>query len=273
VIPNRYPAFEGSLPFVVNHLGPVFSSAPASGIHEVLLFSTDHDLKWSDLSNSQCEFVMATIRDRVTAHQATTGLRYSQVLLNVGREAGASIAHPHGQLLGIPFVPRDLVEEQGAFSRFAGGCLLCTAAASEERVGYRVVASDDYAVTVAPFWSGTPYEMLIVPRHHGPLLHEAPDPDLACVALALRDALRALEDHLGDVSYNVVFHAAPYRATSPYHWHIHIYPKLTTPAGFELGTGVYINVVAPEVAAEELRAALAKSREGATQSPAGDIAR
>ena len=273
VVPNRYPAFEGNLPFVVNHLGPVFSSAPASGIHEVLLFSSNHDISWSDLSDSQCEHVMETIRERISVHQATPGLRYSQVLLNVGREAGASIEHPHGQLLGIPFVPRDLVEEQGAFSRFAGGCLLCTAMASEERVGYRIVASDDASVTFAPFWSGAPYEMLIVPRHHGPLLHTAPDVDLARVGVAVRDALGALGGHLGGVSYNVVFHAAPYRATSPYHWHIHIYPKLTTPAGFELGTGVYINVVAPEVAAEELRGALAKLREATAQSTAGDIAR
>jgi UDPglucose--hexose-1-phosphate uridylyltransferase len=227
-------------------------------VHEVLLFSTDHDCGWSDLSNLQCGLVMNAVRDRILVHASTPGLRYSQALLNVGRDAGASIEHPHGQLLGIPFVPRELVDEQGAFSRFAGGCLLCTATASEERVGYRIIATDEHTVTFAPFWSGTPYEMLIVPRTHEPHLHAAKDDDLAGLGAALRDALAALSLHLDGVAYNVVFHSAPYRATSPYHWHVHVLPKLTTRAGFELGTGVYVNVVAPEVAAEELRGALAK---------------
>jgi UDPglucose--hexose-1-phosphate uridylyltransferase len=273
VIPNLYPAFQGDPPFVVNHLGPVFSSAPASGVHEVLLFSTDHDCRWSDLSDAQCALVMREIRDRIALHEATPGLRYSQALLNVGRDAGASIEHPHGQLLGIPFVPRELVDEQGAFSRFAGGCLLCTATASEERVGYRIISSDEHTVTFAPFWSGTPYEMLIVPRPHEPHLHAAKDEDLSGLGEALRDALAALSLHLDDVAYNVVFHSAPYRATSPYHWHVHILPKLTTRAGFELGTGVYVNVVAPEVAAEELRRALAKFRVERGQVAVEDSAR
>ena len=225
------------------------------------MFSPDHDLEWSEFTNDQCVLVMSAIRDRVEEHQSTAGLRYSQVIVNSGREAGASIEHPHGQLLGIPFVPRELVDEQGSFARFAGGCLLCTAIAAEERVGYRIVEQTDSVVTFAPFWSGTPYEMLIVPTaptkahlHHA----SAAGTWKAHPAIAIRNALAALERNLGDVAYNVVFHSAPYRATAPYHWHIHILPKLTTRAGFELGTGVYINVVAPEAALREtdLREAL-----------------
>jgi UDPglucose--hexose-1-phosphate uridylyltransferase len=257
VVPNRYPAFEGLQPFVVDHRGPVFTEAPASGIHEVLVFSPDHDLSWGSFDDHQCDLVMSAIRDRVEEHQSTPGLRYSQVIVNSGREAGASIEHPHGQLLGIPFVPRELVDEQGSFTRFAGGCLLCTAAASEERAGYRLVEATDHAVTFAPYWSGTPYEMLVVPRSHEAHLHRGSPDDLAGVGMAIRSALWAIRKQLGDIAYNVVFHAAPYRASAPYHWHVHILPKLTTRAGFELGTGVYINVVAPERAAEELRGVLA----------------
>ncbi|HVB06261.1 MAG TPA: DUF4921 family protein [Acidimicrobiales bacterium] len=267
VVPNRYPAFEGSQPFVVDHRGPVFTEAPASGIHEVLVFSPDHELSWGDFSDEQCVLVMSAIRDRVEEHQSTPGLRYSQVIVNSGREAGASLEHPHGQLLGIPFVPRELVDEQGSFTRFAGGCLLCTATASEERAGYRLVHATPTAVTFAPFWSGTPYELLIVPRNHEPHLHHAGPADLAGVSMAVRTSLAALKANLGDVAYNVVFHAAPYRAGAPYHWHVHILPKLTTRAGFELGTGVYINVVAPERAAVELSTAIAQM----AQAPA-DVA-
>ncbi len=253
VVSNRYPAFEGDLPFVVENRGPVFTEAPASGIHEVLVFSPDHHLAWAAFDDQQTDLVMSAIRDRVEEHQSTPGLRYSQVIVNSGREAGASIEHPHGQLLGIPFVPRQLVDEQGSFSRFAGGCLLCTTAEAEERVGYRIVESAEHAVTFAPYWSGTPYELMVVPRTHEAHLHTSRPQDLSGVGLAVRSALAALRERLGDIAYNVVFHAAPYRTSALYHWHVHILPKLTTPAGFELGTGVYINVVAPEQAAEELR--------------------
>ncbi len=265
VVKNGFPAFEGDTPFVVDHRGPVFTEAPASGTHEVLIFSPDHDLSWSGFSDHQSHLVMSAIRDRCEAHQRTPGLRYSQVIVNHGREAGASVEHPHGQLLGIPFVPRELVDEQGSFTRFAGGCLLCTALASEERAGYRIVTLDDHTVTFAPFWSGTPYELLIVPRTHEAHLHHASDIDLDAVGLAVRDGLGALNAHLGDIAYNVVFHAAPYRATAPYHWHVHVLPKLTTRAGFELGTGVYINVVTPETAAEDLRSAIARQRRAARE--------
>jgi len=255
VVPNRYPAFEGDAPFVVEHRGPVFTEAPASGIHEVLILSPEHDATLASLSDEQCALVMAAIRDRVEQHQNTQGLRYSQVIVNHGRQAGASLAHPHGQLLGIPFVPRELAEEQAGFARFAGGCLLCTAAASEERVGYRVIEATEHAVAFCPFWSGTPYEMLIVPRDHGAHLHRASTGSVVGVGRAVRTALRALAAELGDVAYNIVFHSAPYRATGIYHWHVHVLPSLTTRAGFELGTGVMINVVGPERAAEDLRSA------------------
>jgi UDPglucose--hexose-1-phosphate uridylyltransferase len=255
VVPNLYPAFEGDEPFVVEHRGPVFTEAPASGIHEVLVLSPDHYANWESLADEQSNLVMAALRDRIEEHQNTTGLRYSQAIVNSGRQAGASLEHPHGQLLGIPFVPRELVDEQAGFARFAGGCLLCTAAVSEERVGHRLVHESEHAITFCPFWSGTPYEMLVVPRTHGPHLHRCPTPDLIGVGHELRRALRTLVNHLGEVAYNVVFHSAPYRASGMYHWHVHILPKLTTRAGFELGTGVLINIVAPEKAAEDLRAA------------------
>lgn len=257
-MPNRYPAFQGDAPFVVEHRGPVFTEAPASGIHEVLILSPDHDRTFASLPDAQLSLVMAAIRDRIEEHQSTPGLRYSQAIVNNGRQAGASIAHPHGQLLGIPFVPRELADEQAGFARFAGGCLICAAAASEERNGYRIVEATEDAVTFCPFWSGTPYEIVIVPREHGAHIHRVPTGRLVAIGKAIRSALQALTEQLGDIAYNIVFHSAPYRATGMYHWHVHILPNLTTRAGFELGTGVLINVVAPETAAEDLHEALEK---------------
>ena len=103
VVPNLYPAFSGDEPMAVTTLGPVFTQAPASGIHEVLVLSPEHGSPWSALSDAQAGLVMAAIRDRVAEHASTAGLRYSQVIVNSGREAGASLEHPHAQLLGMPF--------------------------------------------------------------------------------------------------------------------------------------------------------------------------
>ena len=118
------------------------------------------------------------------------GLRYSQAIVNAGREAGASIEHPHGQLLGMSFVPRELAEEQAGFARFAGRCLLCTTVDAEEDAGYRVVYADERVLVVCPFWSGTPYEMLVIPRTHGPHLHRASPADLVAVGRSLRTVPR-----------------------------------------------------------------------------------
>jgi UDPglucose--hexose-1-phosphate uridylyltransferase len=230
----------------------VFTQATAGGIHEVIVLSPDHQNSWSMLSDEQTTVVMTAIRDRIEEHSSIPGLRYSQAIVNAGREAGASIEHPHGQLLGMSFVPRELVEEQAGFARFAGRCLLCTTVDAEENVNHRVVYADERVLVICPFWSGAPYEMLVIPRAHGPHLHHSPQADIVAVGKALKVALGSLRDVVGDVAYNLVFHSAPYRAPEPYHWHVHVVPKITTVAGFELGTGVLINIVNPEQAAEEL---------------------
>lgn len=256
VVPNLYPAFSGDDPFVVTNRGPVFTQATAGGIHEVLILSPEHDASWSMLSNEQVGLVMAALRDRIEEHAQHPSLRYSQAIVNSGREAGASLEHPHGQLLGMSFVPRELAEEQARFVRFAERCLLCATIDAEESEGYRVILANEHVVAVCPFWSASPYEMLIIPRAHTPHLYRTNTEDLVTVGVALKHCLAQLRDLLTDPAYNVVFHSAPYRVHDPYHWHIHVRPKVTTRAGFELGTGVAINIVSPEEAAEQLSASV-----------------
>jgi UDPglucose--hexose-1-phosphate uridylyltransferase len=130
--------------------------------------------------------------------------------------------------------------------------VLCTTLEAEVEAGHRTVLEDDLAVVVAPFWSGTPFELLVIPRAHESHLDRAKPADLGAVGRALRTTLGRLRDRLGDVAYNVVFHTSPHRHDGAFHWHVHVLPKLTTRAGFELGTGVLINIVPPEVAADVL---------------------
>jgi UDPglucose--hexose-1-phosphate uridylyltransferase len=252
VVPNLYPAFDGHEPLRVQNLGPVFTQAEASGVHEVLVLTPDHDATWADLDDKQAGLAMAAIRDRMEDHARRATVRYTQAIVNMGREAGASLEHPHAQLLGIPFVPGEIAEEEAGFRRFEGSCLLCTMLEAEVRAGHRLVAEDDRVVVVCPFWSGAPYEMLVLPRHHEVHLQDAAPPDVVAVGRAVRDALRILRAKVGDISYNLVFHTAPHHHEGPFHWHVHVIPRLTSLAGFEQGTGVMINIVAPETATRHL---------------------
>jgi UDPglucose--hexose-1-phosphate uridylyltransferase len=237
----------------VTNLGPVFRQAPASGIHEVLVLTPDHEATFADLDDAQVGLVMAAIRDRLEVHARRPGVRYSQAIVNHGREAGASLRHPHGQLLGIPFVPGEVAEEEAGFRRFAGSCLLCTMIEAEVDAGWRVVHEDEHALVVCPFWSGTPYEMLALPKAHEGHITDAKPGDLVAVGRALRDSLDKLRTRVDDLAYNLVFHTLPHHHDDEFHWHVHVLPRVASVVGFEQGTGVLINIVAPEDAAATLR--------------------
>ncbi|HET9077480.1 MAG TPA: HIT domain-containing protein [Acidimicrobiales bacterium] len=257
VVPNLYPAFSGNDPMVVSHLGPVFTQAPASGVHDVIVLSQDHNVSWADLSPEHSALIMDAIRERMLEHSEQPGLRYSQAVVNSGREAGASIEHPHGQLLSMPFIPGEAANELAGFARFSGNCLLCAVLEAESEAAHRIIYADDRVAILAPFWSGTPYEMLLLPRSHETHLHDATGEDLAAIGRSVQLALSSLRSKLGDVAYNLMFHSAPFRTKADFHWHVHVVPKISTRGGFEMGSGVLINVVPPERAAEDLRSEIA----------------
>ncbi len=266
VFPNKYPAFSGTERMSVRNLGPVHVQAAASGLHEVLVFTPRHDSTWATLDDDEITIIMAALRDRFVAHCELPHVRYTQAIVNQGREAGASLAHPHGQLLGTPFVPGEILDEERAFARFEGGCVLCTTIAAEESDESRVVYSDDHVMVVCPFWSGVPYEMLVMPRSHAGHIPDSSDEELFGVGRGIRNVLNNLNGLLGDVAYNLVFHTSPHQhRDGHFHWHAHIFPKLSTVAGFERGTGVMINITPPEAAAEQMNH-IATQRIGATAS-------
>ena len=222
-------------------------------MHEVLVFTPDHTGSWADLDDKQAGLAMAAIRDRMEDHARRSTVRYTQAIVNAGREAGASLEHPHGQLLGIPFVPGEIAEEEGGFRRFGESCLLCTMAEAELQVGHRVVIDDERVAGRVPV------------LERGPVRDaRAPDAPTRCTSRPPRrrtwwrsagpSATRSslLRSRVGDAAYNLVFHTAPHHHDGPFHWHVHIVPRLTSLAGFEQGTGVMINIVAPELAARHL---------------------
>lgn len=255
VVPNLYPAFEGDGNLTVRNLGPVHTMADASGIHEVFVITPDHTSGVGTFADNVIRNIMTALRRRFEEHARTPNVRYTQAFINHGREAGASLAHPHGQILGLPFVPGEILEEERAFERFKGGCILCATIDAERVDNKRVVLESEHAVVVTPYWSGSPYELLIIPASHDAHLTDSSDDVVTAIGIAIRDAIRMLNNTLGDVAYNLVFHTAPSHHAGNFHWHVHLWPKLTTTAGFEKGTGVLINIVPPEDAAFELLSA------------------
>jgi UDPglucose--hexose-1-phosphate uridylyltransferase len=244
VVPNKFPVFEGS--------------------HEVVVHSPRHDLPLHAQPVAGVAEVVAMYQRRVAALCAG-GAAAVTVILNHGRAAGASLAHPHSQVFATPIVPPVLVSELEQFARYRvkyDRCLLCDVVRAAADEGSRLVF-DGPVVAWAPEASRWPYEVRLAPRAHEPdVLRAEPD----AVALALKRALTAIVATTDDAPLNAWLHTVPCptgaqsgasgEPAPPFHWHIEIAPRLTTLAGFELGTGIAIDTVEPREAAARLRAAL-----------------
>jgi UDPglucose--hexose-1-phosphate uridylyltransferase len=228
---------------------------PATGDHEVVILSPDHRMSFGRLDDIGATEVLTVIRDRVR-HHLEAGHSYVQAFVNQGRAAGASIAHPHAQLVALDLVPPAV--EAGLDRVVAARTDLVARELADARRDDLVVV-DGPALAWSPFASGTPYGMRVAHRSTRARFDEATDAEVQVVAIALRDALAALHALLGEPAYNVVFRtAAPDRTAGEFHWYLDILPRTGVVAGFEEGTGILVNVVPPEQAATQLREAAAR---------------
>jgi UDPglucose--hexose-1-phosphate uridylyltransferase len=275
--PNLYPAVTAAAAPAPLAAAPVpadlFPAAAGEGRHEVVVYSPDHRASLAALSVGDLAEVLGVVRDRVDSFRAEPGVRFVAPFCNHGPEAGATLTHPHLQIIGTPRPPLLTVEKAQRFNawhRERGSCLLCDLVAAERRDGARLVAADAHWTAIAPWASRFPWEVLLVPTLHGPCPLE-PDPAVRkSLAAMLGGVLRGLQAVHGDLSLNVVFHLAPQaagaggfgdpaldalgeRAVSQWHGHIEILPRLSRLAGFEAGTGYAINAAMPEDAAARLR--------------------
>lgn len=253
VIPNLYPAFSGTTPLRVERHGPLFMNGNGSGSHELLIFSPEHTTEFANLPFEQLSASIDAVKARMVAHEAIPAFRTTQCIVNFGTVAGATLRHPHGQLLALPFLPEEILYELSGFSSHRGGCLLCRYIDEELQSNDRIVASNRDTAVICPYWSSNPYEMLVLGQLHEPRLSQG-DPALRHLIFGeVARALQALVTLRGEFAYNLVLHSQPRDTQGPFHWHVHIVPKLTTRAGFEIGSGVPVNIVAPEDAAAQLR--------------------
>ncbi len=231
----------------------LFASRPAIGGHEVIVNAPEHVTAMAELSEESFLGAIATWRERMRAH---AGASYVQLVVNEGATAGASLPHSHAQLYALPFVPAAVAREReraGAYSeRTAGGGLLSDVLVEEVRRRERLVAIDEEAALICPWASRSPYELRVLPRRAAASFED----DTGGGAM-IHTALRLLASRFdGSPPLNLWVCTAPAGAER-FHWHVDIAPRLTVKAGFELGTGVDINIYPPERAAADLRDSLA----------------
>jgi UDPglucose--hexose-1-phosphate uridylyltransferase len=258
VVPNLYPALSqddgsdaGADPLGTGRGEPdLFASRPAHGAHEVVVNAPDPVTSLAELEPGQVETAMSVWRERMRAHADAA---YVHVIVNEGKEAGASLPHTHAQLYALPFVPAAVARERERFTAYSdrtqGRNLLEDLVQEEVRRRERIVAIDDDAVAIAPFAARVPFHVLLAPRRPTPRF--ADDGPLG--GRLLHQVLNRLGSTLGTLPpLNMWVRTAP-RDAVHFCWRIEILPRLAQLAGLEIGTGVHLNVLAPEDAAQRLR--------------------
>jgi UDPglucose--hexose-1-phosphate uridylyltransferase len=260
VIPNRYPALrvEGQLE---GRAEGIYDQLNGVGAHEVIIDSHRHDATMATLSVAEIARSLSAYRARIRDLKRDIRLKHILVFQNRGALAGATLVHPHSQLIALPMVPQQVageLERSREHYERRGRCLLCDVLRQELATKSRLVYESASVVAFAPYASRVPFEVWVAPKAHDSHFEAADDGLLEHVGRALRDVFGRLAVELAWPAYNMVLHSAPLAAERlPHcHWHIEILPVLSRhTAGFEVGSGYFINATPPEVAAECLRRA------------------
>lgn len=257
VVPNKYPALVDERVGSSSRRG-VYESMPGLGVHEVIIESPQHVVNAAELSEKQLAAVLRGYRERMLALRKDGRWRSVLIYKNQGAPAGATLEHVHSQIVALPEVPELIrAEVDGAKNYYEaeGRCLYCELVRRESAGASRLVAENEQWIVFCPFAARFPFESWIMPKAHAPFFEQTSDGDLAGLARCLRDTLARLERVLDNRSFNYIIHSHPAgdSAAVSYHWHIEILPKLIHAAGFEWGSGMFINPLAPEEAAGLLR--------------------
>ncbi|MGD9548050.1 MAG: galactose-1-phosphate uridylyltransferase [Candidatus Krumholzibacteriia bacterium] len=260
--PNKFPALEGAAQDEPA-TGGLFPRQSGSGRHEVIVCTPRHEATLADLTVPDLAELLGLVRDRTAALNAEAPGLFVLPFMNAGPEAGATLSHPHLQVLALPEIPESVRARQerlAAHRARTGGCLACDLVAAECADGSRVIARNGHWAAIAPWASRFPFEVGFWPRSHRSRLAAAPDADLEALAAVLKTVLEAQRRLHGDHSFNLVvvtgqeaLDSLQGAAHNGFHWHLELTPRLVRLAGFETGSGFFINPVPPESAAAALR--------------------
>ncbi|MDA8423510.1 MAG: galactose-1-phosphate uridylyltransferase [Nitrospiraceae bacterium] len=256
-VPNKFPALqiEGSL----GKQGEgIFDKMNGIGAHEVIIESPEHNATLATLPQRAMEEVLMAYRDRMEDLKKDTRFQYTLIFKNEGLTAGATLEHTHSQLIALPIVPIQVQEEIDGAKRhyeIKERCIFCDIIRQEMQTATRVVLETQLFIALAPYAPRFPFETWILPKQHLSCYSCSTGNDFKDLAGLLQNVLRRLDRALSNPPYNYVVHTSPFRdeRNDYYHWHIELMPKLTNVAGFEWGSGFYINPTPPEDAAKFLR--------------------
>ncbi len=256
VVPNKYPAVNIENAPGAQEAG-VFYSCNNFGAHEVIIETPETTSRLEDLPVEAIAEVFKAFKQRIASLKGDYRLKYVLIFKNQGFAAGASLLHSHSQLIALPIVPKEVKEEMRGAQRYfdkQNRCIFCDIILQELKNDIRVVYEAAEAIAIAPFAARVPFETWILPKTHASHFETTDDAHLKHLAVAFKIVMQKLNFALQSPSYNFVLHTAPLQQTSTrnYHWHLEILPRLENVAGFEWGTGFYINSISPEAAAQFL---------------------
>lgn len=257
VVPNKFPALrvEGE----IQRRGEgLYDRMSGIGAHEIIVETPDHAASLATLPARHVADVFFAIRDRILDLRRDMRLRYILLFKNHGAAAGATIEHPHSQLIALPVVPKRVQEElDGAhrYFQFRERCVFCDILEQELQDHRRVVLETNHFAVIAPFASRFPFEVWVMPRRHDSHFERLDASGIQDLGHVLSEVLQRMDRALEHAPYNAILHTAPVQEgpMTHFHWHIEIMPKLTKVAGFEWGSGFYLNPTPPEDAAKFLR--------------------
>lgn len=257
VVAYKFPALviEGDL----NKRGDgIYDFMNGIGAHEVIIESPKHVVSLTEMDYPLIQDVFWIYKERLQDLKRDDRFTYGMIFKNVGVRAGATVPHAHSQIIVTPVVPRTVFYEMTCceqFFDFRGRCLFCDMVQQELDAGLRVVVDGEHFVVFEPYAPRFPFETWIVPKSHASHYESIQDREARDLARVMKRALTRIETVLENPPYNYMIHTAPFNKgeLEHYHWHIEIIPRLTRVAGFEWGTGFYMNPLAPERAAEFLR--------------------
>lgn len=258
VFANKYPAVhqKDNLNYEIN-VGP-YRKGDFQGQHEVIVESSDHKSSYSQLCDDETDCAFRAYRDRIAGFAKDPSLKHAMLFKNCRPEAGASIDHIHSQILCTSVTTEKILRRLDRAQQYfeANQQDVVSAIVEFERKQQdRIIAETDNLVAFCPFASRFGFLMSIAPRRRGPDFHELTDSRVHELGRLVRDLIIRLEACLPQVAYNLLLHIAPFDVSADhyYQWHIEIFPRLSNPAGYEWGTGCWINPVSPEEAADLLR--------------------
>jgi UDPglucose--hexose-1-phosphate uridylyltransferase len=257
VVSNKFPALriEGDLGKAADG---IYDRMNGIGAHEVVIESERHDVDLFDLPEKRFEDVLWVYRERLLDLKKDHRFKSVIIFKNHGSAAGASLTHSHSQLIALPVVPKRVIEEMTGcrdYYRFRDRCAFCDIIVQEMEQKSRIVEEGSEFIAFAPYAPRFPFETWIVPKRHQCAYEMIEQEQVRALSAVFRRTLRRLNLALENPPFNFIIHSAPFQegAADFYHWHVEIMPKLTKVAGFEWGSGFYINPTPPEESAKYMR--------------------